>query len=422
MRVLQLNSFDVRGGAARAAYRIHTALRKAGVSSEMMVSIREGQDESIKSFPVSFQSRKMKFVRKLQSFQVTSNPTLHSCNLFPSWVYKKINQSDVDIVHLHWIAGELISIAEIKKINKPLVWTLHDMWAFSGAEHYDDINTPGRYRKQYNQRNRPAAHRGILDVDAWTWRRKKTHWRNVDFNFVTPSKWLAGCLSQSALFPGQIATVIPNCLDTNIFQPTNKKQARDLFNLPQDKQLILCSADGVERNPLKGYSLLQEALKHLSLQNSANKMECVFFGRNGKRPKQMNGIPVTEVGRINDDNTLGMLYSAADVFVTPSMMDNLPNTIMEAMSCGTPCVAFNVGGIPDMIESEENGFLAQPFDSRELAEGLIWTLADSERHYALCQSAREKVVGCFTPEIVAAKYRLLYDHIISSSSSTVNMR
>ena len=167
MNILHLNTYDTSGGAARAAYRIHRALRASGVSSKMLVAHKDSKDPDVSVFPVARQLKKLRLSRKLLSWQSSANPAYHTCNFFPSGIHKVINRSDADIVHFHWIANELISIAEVKKIKKPIVWTLHDMWAFSGTEHYDDLVNPDRYKQSYNKLNQPHTHTGRIDVDAW---------------------------------------------------------------------------------------------------------------------------------------------------------------------------------------------------------------------------------------------------------------
>lgn len=411
MKILHLNTYDIRGGAARAAYRIHAALRENGIQSEMIAARKDSQDSNVKAYHVRHQEKKIRFGKRLLSLQRSSNPILHSCNLFLSGIHQAINRSDADIVHLHWLGHELISIAEVKKINKPIVWTLHDMWAFCGAEHYDDVSIPGRYRKGYKRENRPATHRGRIDIDAWTWRRKRKHWRHINFNFVTPSRWLAGCLFESALFSPKKATVIPYCLNTDVFKPVDRPRGREQFNLSQDKQLILFGADGGGKNLLKGYHLLEKALEYLADRGAANTMECVVFGGKNEGRSVLKGIPVTAIKRIKDDNLLAMLYSAADAFVAPSMLDNLPNTVMEAMSCGTPCVGFRIGGIPDMIDHQKNGFIARPFKTQELAEGINWVISNSHRRNQLGREARKKVLASYHPNIIAKQYLKLYRNI-----------
>lgn len=414
MKVLHLNTFDIRGGAARAAHRIHQSLRAAGVSSSMLVANKYGDDEDVAVYPVRWQERKMKWGNKMLSWQGSANPTYHSCNLFPSGIYRAINHADNDIIHLHWLGHEFISIAEIAKINKPIVWTLHDMWAFSGAEHYDDIGSSGRFREGYTKSNRPAGHAGFFDCDAWVWRRKKKHWKKTKFNFVTPSRWLGNCLENSALLGNHAPTLIPYPIDTAIFRTHGKMSARENLTLPKDRKIILFGADSGTTNPLKGYDYLERAIGHLSKRPIAKSCHIVIFGERKKSNiDELYSIPVTDVGHITDDGILATLYSAADVFVLPSIIDNLPQTMIEALSCGTPSVGFKIGGVPDMIEHKENGYLAEPFEAKDLANGIEWVLCNSEEK-CLGRKARSKVERENSNGLIGGKYRKLYESILNS--------
>lgn len=414
MKVLHLNTFDIRGGAARAAYRIHQSLKATGVCSSMLVANKYGDDDDVDVYPVHWQERKMKWSKRMLSWQGSENPTYHSCNLFPSGICRVINHSDNDIIHLHWLGNEFINIAEIAKINKPIVWTLHDMWAFSGAEHYEDVGNPGRFREGYKKSNRPAGHAGIFDCDAWVWRRKKKHWSKTKFNFVTPSRWLGNCLEDSALLGDHAGTVIPYPINTAIFRPHDKMSAREYFTLPEDKKMILFGADSGTNNPLKGYDYLKRAIGRLSTRTIAESCQIVIFG--GKKKSnidELHSIPVTDVGHLTDDGLLAMLYSAADVFVLPSIIDNLPQTMIEALSCGTPGVGFKIGGVPDMIVHNENGYLAEPFEAKDLANGIEWVLSYSEEK-CLGIKARLNVERENSNELIGGKYIKLYESILSS--------
>lgn len=415
MKILHLNTYDVSGGAARAVYRIHTALRSSGLSSSMLVARKDSDDPDVYEYRVPWHDRKLRWVKKIVSYQSSVNPASRTCNLFPSGIHKVINNSDSDIVHFHWIGDELISIAEVKKIKKPIVWTLHDMWAFSGTEHCDDLVSPCRYKEKYCKRNRPPSHGGRIDVDAMVWRRKKRNWRDVNFSFVTPSRWLAQCLSESALFRGARVSVIPNCLDTEVFQPVEQKASRDVLGLPQNTRLILFGAAGGGINPLKGYHLFEKALDSVVFEDSGNSVECIVFGGKVGEMAPINGVEVTGVGWISDQRKLAMLYSAADIFVSPSMSEAFGQTVTEAMGCATPVVGFNVGGFRDIIDHKKNGFLAESFKADELAQGICWLLEDSQRLKELGHQAREKVLRNYSPSIVVAQYKAFYRHVLQQN-------
>ena len=412
MQILHVNTFDTKGGAARAAYRIHKALKAYGHDSTMLVTKKKSYDNDVNNFSSFLQKKRKELEEKIFSLQKSSNCSFHSINFIPSKIYHEINKSSSDIVHFHWLGLQLISIEEIKKITKPIVWTLHDMWAFCGAEHYMGLHSPERFQEGYCSANRPLTDKGFFDIDKWVWKRKQKHWKNIKFHFVAPSKWLAHCLQKSKLFSGQEATIIPNCLDTEVFRPKDKKSCREFFNLDQEKKILLFGADGGGENHLKGFHLLQEALKILANSGLSNKIQCVVFGgRTDSEQKELYGIPTKHVGRITDDDQLASLYNTADLFIIPSLIDNLPNTVMEAMSCGVPCIGFDISGI--VYLQQENGFLVPPFSSLELAEGIQWLLSDMNRLTALANAARGKVLANYRPDIIAEQYTTLYHQVLS---------
>ncbi|WP_417915220.1 glycosyltransferase family 4 protein [Candidatus Electronema sp. JM] len=409
MKIIHLNTFDIRGGAARAVYRIHHALRKNGIDSEMLVAQKESQDDTVKKYNISFKERRKWFYREILGVEKQKNNTHHSCNVFPSCIHRKINKSNADIVHFHWIGDDLISIPEVKKIKIPIVWTLHDMWAFCGAEHcHDVIRKPFLYQDGYREN---FDKENLFDLNRWILNKKIKYWSNVKINFIAPSRWMVDCFNKSSFLSKKEIDIIPNCLDTEIFKQKNVVPVKN--KLSSGGKIVLFGADGGCSNPLKGYHLLTEALKKIAKKD----IFLVIFGEDKESETcQLNEVTVVKVGKINNDELLSEIYSAADVFVAPSLIDNLPNTIMESMSCGTPCVGFDIGGIPDMIDHKENGFIAEPFNTDSLAEGISWILDQEEKHYKkIRESARKKVLETYSQIIIAEKYKSLYNKILSSN-------
>jgi len=413
IRVLHISSSDIMGGASRAAYRLNKALRKIDVESKMLVNNKISSDDDI----LSAFNYKKKLVRKIYNILAkiilvlagvkdTANSSL---NIFPSGIYKLINSLSVDIIHLHWINAELISIFEISKINKPLVWTFHDMWAFTGVEHYS---------RDFNIRSAPDGDCGLpklfskgnFDLNYVIWKMKYKQWKNVDFNIVTPSAWLSRCTEKSKLMGKYPITIIPNCIDLNVFRPKNKLIARERLLLPLDKKLILFGAVSSTSDPRKGFNLLVNALKYLRKIYVDDDVELVVFGESS--PIQSNDIffPTHLIGEIKDEEKIVDVYSAADVFVAPSLIDNLPNTIVESLACGRPCVAFEVGGIPDLIRHKLNGYLARPFDVKDLANGIAWVI--SGHSHKLEARSRDIAEQNFNEFNVANKHLHLYNNII----------
>ncbi|MGL4881879.1 MAG: glycosyltransferase, partial [Waterburya sp.] len=255
------------------------------------------------------------------------------------------------------------------------------------------------------------------DLSRWIWRRKQKAWQNLDLKIVTPSKWLADCAKTSSLFKDKRVEVIPYGLNTDVFRPIDKKTARKLLQLPQDKQLVLFLSLQATSDKRKGLQLLQPALQKLSFGNWQDRIELVLVGASKPEKDIDFGFKSHYLGTLTDDLMLALVQSAADVFVAPSIQDNLPNTVLEAIACGTPSVAFKIGGMPDMIEHEQNGYLAKPYEIDDLAQGIAWVIENEERHQKLSARARIKVEKEFTLEIQANRYLSLYKEILETSAN-----
>lgn len=414
LKILHISTSDVGGGAARAAFRINAAQAKAGLDSRLVV-LRQREPHPLLLQPLGHFGSLMPQVKSLISqrllqWQKTSNQTLHSINLFSSGMAEWINNSDADIVNLHWVGNEMLSIAEIGKIRKPLCWTMHDMWPFSGTEHYDDLINPQRYKTGYTKNNRPAGYSGP-DLDAWTWRRKQKAWANTRFNLISPSHWLADCTRSSALLSHHPVQVIPNPVDLTVFRPHDRQLARRILGLREDRRYILFGAVGCTSDKRKGFQLLQPAIQVLiHATQHATDTEILIFGANTPQNPPELGLKTHYLGAFHDEISLSLLYSAADVFVAPSMQDNFPNTLVEAMACGTPCVAFKIGGIPDLITPGKTGFMAAPFDACSLSNAIIQAL--QLQPYSARENIRDFAESTFSEEIVANQYLDLYKKIL----------
>jgi glycosyltransferase involved in cell wall biosynthesis len=413
MKILHVNTSDISGGAARAAYRIHKGLQGISINSKMLVQSKTSDDKTV----IGPDNKVKKVLALLR-------PTLDSAakkifaggskTIFsPAWlpfsdISSRIHFISSDIVHLHWICGGMLRIEELKQINKPIVWTIHDMWAFTGGCHYSD----GCDRFQQDCGNCPQLNRSSKnDLSRSILKRKKRAWAGLDITIVTPSKWLAECAKESSLFGGHRIEVIHNGLDLNLFRPIDKRIAREIWDLPINKKLILFGAMRATSDQRKGFDLLYESLKLLNTKWQG-KAEIVVFGSSEPENPPHFGLPVHYLGNLHDDVSLSLLYAAADIIITPSRQENLSNAVVEAMSCGTSAVAFDIGGMPDMIEHRINGYLAKPFDVSDLAAGIDWVLSDENRHENLSIKAREKAVNCFDIKNVAKQYSELYKSIV----------
>lgn len=414
MKPLLINTNDSYGGAAIAAYRLHQALQQIGVDSRMLVQHkntcddtvigpRPGIEEKLSGFR-SYVNRHLFYLYPKRDKNV-----IWSINAFPHRIAMKINSLDPDIVHMHWISSSIVPISEIPKIEKPIVWTLHDMWAFTGGCHYSGECT--RYKQQCGRGPQLGSHT-MNDISSFVWKRKVASWKNTNLVLVCPSKWLAECAKQSTLFKNRPIQVIPNGLDTSQFRPYDKIAARSHFSLPQDKKLILFGAFNATTDKRKGFHLLKESLKIFSEEDDGNNTDLVLFGNSQENEIFHLKMKTHSLGRI-PDASLPLLYSAADVFIAPSLEENLSNTVMESMACGTPVAAFNIGGMQDMIDHKHNGYLAEPFDCQDFAGGIIWILNDEDQRLLLSEASRKKVELEYESTHIARQYLDIYEKILN---------
>ncbi len=404
MKVFQLNYSDINGGAARAAYRIHHALRANGVDSTFLANVATAGDWTVQA-PTRKAAKVLARIRpQLGGLATrllrTGNPIIHSPSILPSGRVQALNASDADVLHLHWVQSEMLSVADIGRLKKPVVWTLHDMWAFCGAEHYTE---EFRWREGFRADNRPAYESGF-DLNRWTWTRKRKHWQRP-MHIVTPSRWLADCVRESALMRDWPVTVVPNCVDTDRWQPLEKTLARSLLGLPTGVPLLLFGAMGGSNDPRKGFDLLLDALRHLV--GELKDLNLLVFGQLAPQQPTSLGFPVHYTGHLHDDLSLRALYSAADALVIPSRQDNLPNTGVEALACGTPVIAFDTCGLSDIIEHQHTGYLAKAFDTEDLAAGIAWVVTEDQAE-CLGEQARKRAVTRFANSVVVEQYLNVY--------------
>jgi glycosyltransferase involved in cell wall biosynthesis len=408
LKVFHLNYSDINGGAARAAFRIHQALRHTGIDSQMLVNVAASGDWSVQG-PTSQLSKSLTRIRPqlaipLRKLLHTGNPVTHSPAVVPSRWAECLNSSDADLVHLHWVQGEMLSIADIGRIRKPIVWTLHDMWAFCGAEHY---TTDHRWRDGYYIDNRPSHERGF-DINRFTWLRKRKHWRRP-MQIIGDSHWISDCASNSVLMRNWPVSTIHYPLDLKVWQPLDKRQARQLLTLPLDCPILLFGAMGGGKDLRKGIDLLLAALAHLRSEPIVEKLHLVVFGQLAPKSPPKVGFPVHYIGHLHDDISLRILYSAADLMAVPSRQEAFGQTASEAHACGTPVVAFDIGGLRDIIVNHVTGALAVPFEPASLAAKIRWVLEDPDRRQKLGVAARSRAEELWTEDRVAGQYIRAYE-------------
>ena len=419
IKVLSICTSDSSGGAARAAYRIHQAVKTIGIDSRMFVKQKNTDDPDViplqvfipgNPFYKAFDWVRNKIKNKWQHLIWGRYPNRSSyfmSDLRSTDINGALQKLDYDILHLHWINLRFLPLDELPK-DKPIVWTLHDSWPFCGVCHlpYDCkgyVRECGHCPSLQSENGDDLSHR--------VWRKKNSLYSKLDLHIVTPSQWLADCAKKSSLFRKYDIRVIPNCIDTNTFAPDNKADACSILHLNPEKNYLLFGAMNAVKDENKGFRFLIEALS--SIQSSLPAYtELIVFGSEDSIEHEISGIRAINLGMLRDYNKIVAAYQSSSISIVPSLSENLSNTIMESLSCGTPVIAFNIGGNGDMIDHQQNGYLAREMDSQDLAQGILWCL-ENNKDGNLSQNARQKVLDNFTPEVVGEKYANLYKSILN---------
>ena len=416
MRVLIINTSERTGGAAIAANRLLHAMNRNGVEARMLVRDRKTDACEVVSLPQSWRL-KAKFL--WERGVIWLNNRLSRQNLFQVDIANAgtdITRMEAfhwaDIIHLHWVNQGFLSLTDLERImasGKPVVMTLHDQWYFTGICHYS--SGCDKYRTQC--KHCPMLKKGPgVDLARRVFDRKRAMYEGRNITFVGCSRWMADLARQSRLTQGHTVTNIPNAIDTDIFMPMDKTEARRRHQLPIDKKLILFGAQRIT-DERKGFRYLKEACDHIAMHHCSwpTQLGVVVLGGDAQSVKEALPFPVYTVNYMSNEREIAELYNAADLFVTPSLQDNLPNTIVEAMACGTPCVGFDVGGIPEMITHRQDGYVARYCDSEDFAQGIVWCLND-ERHAALSAAARAAAMGTYAEPVAARRYHDIYRSLL----------
>ena len=421
MRILIVNTSENVGGAAVAANRLMEALNNNGVKAKMLVMKKTTDHITVVGLPHAWLQR-LHFL--WERFVIYCHLHFSRHNLFAIDIANAGTDitslrefKEADLIHLSWINQGMLSLANIKRIvrsGKPVVWTMHDLWTATGICHYAR-QCPSFRTGCHNCRLLPRGG-GKEDLSRKVWNRKMALYHNANIHFITCSRWLEGQARQSALMKGQRITAIPNPIDTRLFVPTDKAEARLKNQLPTDRRIILFVAHRVD-DDRKGANYFVEAVNRLADANPhfANNTCVAAIGRNSESIASLLHVPTYAVGFVTDERQMASVYTAADVFVLPSLEDNLPNTIMESLACGVPCVGFKVGGIPEMIDHRVNGYVANFKDVADLAAGMAWVLDEADAR-ALSAAARRKVEMTYSQSAVASQYIEVYNEMIAQKT------
>lgn len=409
MKIVHISTSEKIGGAAIAANRLNEAFRKNNIDSKMLVITKTTSKESIitllKGKDIFFYKIKEILIQKLKK-TILNNSYFFTLGWFGCNIHKSKLLLEADAIYIHWTGFDFLSIKEISKIlslEKPIILFMHDMWFITGGCHHSfDCE---RYKSQCKScpiiRNKFA--KSLSSVTFFL--KKKFLQNHNNLHIVTPSNWLSSCVKQSALFSSADINVIPNLIDTNLYKPLNKDEARRILNLPLNKKIILFGCNGGKTDEHKGWSLLLSALSYLDRKD----IVILLFGGYLKEEEIYTiNFPIFSMGYLFDEYSSVLLYNAADVFVTPSLAENFPNVLLESLSCGTYAVGFNVGGIPDLIQHKETGYLAKYKDVIDLANGINWVfnnLNEKSRN-----NLHEFVCENYSTNVIISKHKKMLEH------------
>ena len=414
VRVLHLSTSDMNGGAARAAYRLHIGLQKIGVDSTMLVLDKASDDRSVEAYRRTAGKLWAMGCHKLDSLPLRlygRAEYVWSVGWLPNDVPRRVRSLNPDVINLHWICHGFVSSRTLGRLERPLIWRMADLWPFTGGCHY-----PGICRKYVDSCGacpQLSSHR-TKDLSRWVWRKKNRHYRGLDLTFVATSRWLFECAKASSLLRNFPVEHIPNGLDLTAFKPVERHQAREIIGSPHGKKIVLTGAINPLGDIRKGFSHIQDVCAHLVASGWADKVELTVFGASEPLHAPQVGIKIRYLGHLRDDWSLALAYSSADVFLALSREESFGQTLVEAGACGTPSVAFGIGGHLDSISHKETGYLARPFEVEDLAAGISWVLEDEDRQRALSRAARRRVENHFGIEKIARRYLTLYEDVLSS--------
>ncbi|HEY0147012.1 MAG TPA: glycosyltransferase [Methylovirgula sp.] len=405
--ILLVNAFQKQGGAARAAYRIFEGIKRFYPNAHYLTLFRDDARSDISGVRrrslLGWLADRLSAIesRPVRKYRSQREPRFTPA-FWANPLRIPLARLKPRLVHLHWLGAGVASLDELARIDVPVIWTLHDAWPFTGGCHY--TGTCDGYQRHCGTCPQLDSDE-IGDLSHIVWQRKQRIYKKIAPVIVAPSHWLAEIAGQSSLLAGRRIEVIANGLDLTLFKPADRDRARAHFGLPAEETILLFGAHQLT-DPRKGGDLLRAALDRIDFP-----CHLVTFGSGALSLASTKYVTVQAVAPVDDDAELALLYSAADVFVCPSREDNLPNMVAEALACATPCVAFEINGIPEMICHERNGFLAQPFAVDELVAGIRW-VAQHPAPQALRDAARRKAVESFDRDKMAERYAALYSELL----------
>lgn len=414
MRVLLINTSERTGGAAIACNRLMMALKKQGVRAKMLVRDKQTDRITVVALKPSIWLP-IKFL--WERLIIFVNNRLKRKGIFlvdianiGTDVTKMREFEKADIIHMHWTNQGFLSLKnmeQIMKSGKPVVITMHDMWYFTGICHYS--SDCEKYKTLCEKCEQLGEGKSLTDLAKSVFEKKRKIYSQTHITFVGCSQWMTDLAKQSRLTEGHTVVHIPNAIDMEVFRPTSKEKAREALGVRVDKKVILFGAQRIT-DERKGFRYLVDACILIKEKNPdlADKIVIMVVGGDSTRTQGQLPMEIRSVRYVKEEQQMVNLYNAADLYVTPSLQDNLPNTIVEAMACGVPCVGFNVGGIPEMIDHKQNGYVVEMKNAKDFANGIEWALTAD--YATLSKAAHLKALDMYSEESVAKKYLEVYDN------------
>jgi len=411
MRVLIISGEDLAGGGHRAAFRLHQALRESGVESFMAVRRKHSTDP---------------FVHKMTPSELGWPPIGRGfLDMLPSVLWRERNEPislglqsanlgslvarfKPDIINLHWINAGIASIRSVGRLKVPVVWTLHDMWTFTGGCHYS--GDCGEYQQSCRRCPKIKQFLGAPAISGWVMHRKRKRWGGKALYAITPSDWMKRLAISSSLFSRARITHIRNCVDSAIFNNHARMKARERLGLgPESRAILFASA----HQPRKGAFIIPDVVRNLRKQAPGDGWRFLFMG--GVPPALESSRDIVILPPTTDEARVASYFAAADVYALPSSQDNLPNTISESLSCGTPVVAFPTGGIVEMVEPGINGYLSDQSNAASLTDAIcqIWTSGLKPR-----ENISNAAHAMYSPRRTAALHMRFFADTLSSTPRT----
>ncbi len=414
MKVLHIAGESAATGAGRGVLWLHQGLAESHIDSKVLFQLGNGVHDGVHTLHEGLTGRiRQSFISRTDALPVKRHPVLRG-PFYTGWLGNDVSRhplyQEADIIHLHWVNRAMLSTRFIGQIHKPLVWTLRDMWPMTGGCHYDlDCN---RYTDTCGKCPQLGSD-SFPDLSTRVQAAKLRHWASSRIHLVAISQWLKECSDQSTVFRNQEpALVIPNCVDTDDYQPVDRQKARQSLGFASNERVVLCGSQNLNSN-YKGFDRFLAAASQLD-----SSTVFAFFGLLDETVLKQMGIRYRNLGFLKTSESLSTAYSAADVFVAPSLQEAFGKTLIESMACETPVVCFDATGPRDIIEHQKHGYLATPYSVDDMAAGIRWVMDQSPENSATMRAAcRQRVLELFSLPVVAQQYAALYDRVLASSQT-----